>query len=104
MADASKPSSNAAQTQEGNAAVGRPWTQFQEQLERQLDPLGREALRALAPLPGEHILDIGCGCGATTLDLAVRVGPVGSVVGVDVSVPMLEVARRRSRHPGAGAT
>src|SRR5580692_690847 len=69
MADASKRSSNAAQIEDWNAAVGRTWTQFQEQLERQLDPLGREALRALAPMPGEHILDIGCGCGATTLDL-----------------------------------
>jgi SAM-dependent methyltransferase len=103
MACASKPSSNAAQIEDWNAAVGRTWTQFQEQLERQLEPLGREALRALAPIPGEHILDIGCGCGATTLDLAVRVGPVGSVVGVDVSVPMLDVARRRSRPADAGA-
>lgn len=102
MAYASKPSSNAAQIADWNAAVGRTWTQFQEQLERQLDPLGREALRALAPMPGEHILDIGCGCGATTLDLAVRVGRAGSVVGVDVSVPMLEVARRRSRPADAG--
>jgi SAM-dependent methyltransferase len=102
MADASKPSSNAAQIEDWNAAVGRTWTQFQEQLERQLDPLGREAIGALAPLPGEHILDVGCGCGATTLDLAVRVGPVGSVVGVDVSVPMLDVARGRSRPADAG--
>ncbi len=102
MAYASKPSSNASQIADWNAAVGRTWTQFQEQLERQLDPLGREALRALAPMPGEHILDIGCGCGATTLDLAVRVGRAGSVVGVDVSVPMLEVARRRSRPADAG--
>src|SRR3981189_1652704 len=95
--------SNAAQIEDWKAAVGRTWTQFQEQLERQLDPLGREALRALAPMPGEHILDIGCGCGATTLDLAVRVGPVGSVVGVDISVPMLDVARRRPRPADAGA-
>ena len=103
MAYASKPSSNAAQIEDWNAAVGRTWTQFQEQLERQLDPLGREAIRALAPMPGEHILDVGCGCGATTLDLAVRVGPVGSVVGVDISVPMLDVARRRPRPADAGA-
>ena len=102
MAYASKPSSNAAQIEDWNAAVGRTWTQFQEQLERQLDPLGREAIRALAPMPGEHILDVGCGCGATTLDLAVRVGRLGSVVGVDVSVPMLDVARQRSRPADAG--
>jgi SAM-dependent methyltransferase len=102
MAYASQPSSNAAQIEDWNAALGRTWTQFQEQLERQLDPLGQETIRALAPVPGEHILDIGCGCGATTLDLAVRVGRGGSVVGVDVSVPMLDVARQRSRPADAG--
>ena len=46
---------------------------------------------------GEHIIDIGCGCGQTSLALAARVGPMGSVMGVDISKPMLEVALRRPR-------
>ena len=41
------------------------------------------------------MLDVGCGCGATTL-AAARLAPVGEAVGVDVSAPMLEVARRRA--------
>lgn len=45
--------------------------------------------------PGDRILDIGCGCGATLLELSPRVGIKGNVVGVDVSAVMLEVARRR---------
>ena len=51
----------------------------------------------LRPEKGEHIIDIGCGCGQTSLDLGSRVGAAGSVVGVDISKPMLEVARRRPR-------
>jgi SAM-dependent methyltransferase len=54
------------------------------------------ALQALSPAASEKIVDIGCGCEDTTLDLSVRVGPTGRVVGVDISVPMLETARRRT--------
>ena len=43
------------------------------------------------------MLDIGCGCGATLLELAGRVGPTGSVAGIDISVPMLGRARERLR-------
>jgi len=66
-------------------------------LDRQIEPLGLAAIDVLAPGEGEHILDIGCGCGQTSLSLAARVSPRGSVVGVDISKPMLEVARRRPR-------
>jgi protein-L-isoaspartate O-methyltransferase len=55
------------------------------------------AIAVLAPREGEHILDIGCGCGQTTLTLAARVRPTGSVMGVDISKPMLDVALRRAR-------
>ena len=90
-----RPSANAAQIEYWNATAGETWALFLEQLDRQIAPLGLEALRVLAPAPGEAILDIGCGCGQTSLDLARRVGSEGRVEGVDISVPMLEVARRR---------
>lgn len=45
--------------------------------------------------PGEDVLDIGCGCAATSLDAARAVGPGGTVLGIDISEPMLAVARRR---------
>jgi SAM-dependent methyltransferase len=79
-----------------NAAAGQTWAQFQEQLDRQMAPLGLEAIRELAPTAGEHILDIGCGCGQTSMELAGLVGLSGRVVGIDISTPMLEVALRRT--------
>jgi SAM-dependent methyltransferase len=69
------------------------WAEVRELLELQLAPLGRRALAALAPQPGESILDIGCGGGTTALDLAEAVAPDGTVVGIDLSAAVLVFAR-----------
>ena len=95
-------SPNAAQVEYWNSVGGDTWVRYQEQLDRQIAPLGAEAMRLLAPQAGEHILDIGCGCGQTSWALAERVGPAGSVLGIDISEPMLAVARGRS--PGRAIT
>jgi ubiquinone/menaquinone biosynthesis C-methylase UbiE len=50
--------------------------------------------------PGEHVVDIGCGTGASSIALAEHVGPSGQVLGVDVSAPMLARAAERLP-PGA---
>jgi len=55
----------------------------------------------LAPAPGEQVVDVGCGCGDTSLELGRRVGPEGGVLGLDISAPMLEVARGRAMASGA---
>src|ERR1700722_8312023 len=86
---------NAAQIDYWNAAAGETWSTMHDQLDRQIEPLGLEAMRRLAPQSGEQILDLGCGCGQTTVALAERVGRAGAVLGVDISRPMLEVARSR---------
>ncbi len=78
-----------------NAGAGETWAALQNRLDRQIQPLGRLAMDALAVAPGDRVIDVGCGCGQTTLELAVRAGPAGSVLGVDISAPMLAVARRR---------
>jgi SAM-dependent methyltransferase len=90
-------SSNIAQIEYWNTKAGETWAKFQEALDRQIQTLGLAAMDTLRPEKGEHIIDIGCGCGQTSLDLGSRVGAAGSVVGVDISKPMLEVARRRPR-------
>lgn len=86
---------NAAQIVFWNEAGGAAWAGAAEALERQILPLGEAALAALGPRPGERILDVGCGAGATSLALAEAVGPSGRVVGVDVSRPLLAIAEAR---------
>ena len=50
--------------------------------------------------PGDHVLDVGCGTGATTRLLAELVGPAGSVLGIDNDPPSLEVAEEQTRASG----
>jgi SAM-dependent methyltransferase len=97
MTDAPDAAPNAAQAEYWNSSVGPTWASLQEKLDRQLAPLGHRAMAALAPRGGERILDVGCGSGQTTLDLAHRVSPGGHVTGVDISRTLLDVAERRPR-------
>jgi SAM-dependent methyltransferase len=96
------PQDNAAQIAYWNDKAAVTWTAFQERLDALFEPLTALALDAAAPLPGEHVIDIGCGCGATLLALADRVGPTGQVLGMDISQPM--AARARERIATAGLT
>jgi len=92
---------NAAQVAYWNETAGRTWADFQDPIDRQIRPLGLAAMQRLAPAPGEQVVDVGCGCGDTSLELARRVGPEGGVLGLDISAPMLEVARGRAEAAGA---
>jgi len=58
---------------------------------------GPLAIDRLSLKPGQQVLDIGCGSGPTTLDLASRVGPDGNAVGVDISPSMIAAAVDRAR-------
>ncbi len=91
---------NAAQITYWNEGAGPTWAALQVQLDRQLGPLGRATEAALKPQVGERLLDVGCGCGETSLELARAVGPSGSVTGLDISRPMLEIARGRAAEAG----
>jgi SAM-dependent methyltransferase len=80
--------------------AGERWAALQSRTDAQLGPLGRAAMGLVAPVRGERALDVGCGAGESTLELAELVGPAGSVVGVDVSEPLLTAARERVRASG----
>src|SRR3546814_12484046 len=95
---------NAGQAAYWNTTAGETWVAQQERLDAQIEPLGLAAIAALAPQPGERIVDVGCGCGQSSLELARLVGAGGQVTGVDLSHPMLSVARRRAAEAGQGRT
>jgi SAM-dependent methyltransferase len=79
-----------------NGPGGEAWASNADDQDRELQTLGDAALGALAAASGESVLDVGCGAGTTTLALAGSVGAGGRVVGVDISAPLLAVARRRA--------
>lgn len=89
-------SANQRQIEEWNGVSGARWLQYQERLDQALASFGTAALSAASPKLGERVLDVGCGCGATTLELAKLVGQNGYVLGVDISAQMIERARSRT--------
>ena len=72
--------------------MGKQWAANEARTERTLTPVTEALLKAAVPQPGEHVLDIGCGCGGSTLAFARAVGDSGYVLGADVAAPMIEVA------------
>ena len=86
---------NSEQIAEWNGVLGQRWVAMQREIDRIVVPFGDAALKAAAPQPGERVIDIGCGCGDTSIEIARIVGEAGTVLGIDVSQPMLEVARSR---------
>ena len=72
---------------------GDIWVERQNAMDTMLSPLGEAALNKLNLNEGENVLDIGCGCGHTTLNIAKRISPDGQVTGLDISKPMLKRAK-----------
>jgi len=72
---------------------GDIWVERQNAMDTMLSPLGEAALNKLNFNKDENVLDIGCGCGHTTLNIAKRIGPSGKVTGLDISEPMLKRAK-----------
>ncbi|HEB90557.1 MAG TPA: methyltransferase domain-containing protein [Deltaproteobacteria bacterium] len=91
---------NAQQAEYWNDVSGRRWVEMGDVIDAQIAPLGRTAMERAGIEPGERIVDVGCGCGQTTLELAARVGEKGRVLGLDISQPMLESARDRAAREG----
>jgi SAM-dependent methyltransferase len=91
---------NAEQVRYWNETAAPKWVEYQTVLDAQLEAIGGLAMDRARLVVGERVLDVGCGCGATTRALAARVGPSGSAHGVDVSAPMLARAAALAREAG----
>jgi SAM-dependent methyltransferase len=83
-----------------NGDSGHRWVADAERRDRVMAPIADTVLAAANLRSGEAVLDIGCGCGATSLAAATAVAPSGDVLGIDLSAPMLEVARARADDQG----
>jgi SAM-dependent methyltransferase len=76
---------------------GEAWGKLQDLLDRLNAPFVEILAHAAGVAPGDRVLDVGCGGGATTLDFARRVGAAGHGVGIDISASLLKLARRRAQ-------
>jgi SAM-dependent methyltransferase len=79
-----------------NEKAGRDWTQLQARMDTNLSRIHAAIMAFADARPGEAVLDIGCGTGTTTMALADAVGDAGQVTGLDISRPMLELAKSRA--------
>jgi SAM-dependent methyltransferase len=90
---------NVKQAEDWNGASGREFIEQRERHERLLGPLRARLLAAAAIQDGEHVLDVGCGCGETTT-LAARAAGSGHALGADFSRIQVAEARRLAAAAG----
>jgi SAM-dependent methyltransferase len=93
-------SANAAQAEYWNSGPAQTWINCQAALDQRFAPLTELLMARSGVRSGECVIDIGCGTGTTTLQLAASVGAHGSVLAIDLSEPLLALARRRCLEAG----
>ena len=86
---------NAQQAEYWNSEAGEKWVEFDAQMDRLLQPMTEQLVERSGISPGYSVLDIGCGAGSSTAHFAEIVGTTGRIVGLDISEPLLALARER---------
>jgi SAM-dependent methyltransferase len=76
-----------------NTVLFDKWVRFRHAVTDGLAIHGTRAMDLHPPRAGARVVDIGCGFGDTTRELARRVGPSGHAVGIDVAERFIEIAR-----------
>jgi SAM-dependent methyltransferase len=80
--------------------TGDTWLAYADRFESMLSPVGGAFLEHAGFAPGERVVDIGCGAGGTSFAIAERVGPSGSVTGIDISAALVAESARRAGAAG----
>src|SRR5215207_3234556 len=93
-----------AQAAAWNGPSGHAWVDEQLLLDRFYLPFQELLLEAVLAAAPEHVLDVGCGTGSTTLAYARGLGSSARVTGIDISEPMLAAAKSRAADAGVAAT
>jgi SAM-dependent methyltransferase len=102
MAESS--SVGAEQARLWNGPSGHAWVESQELLDHVLRPFEALLVEAVTRSGARQVLDVGCGTGSTTLAIARTLGEAGRCTGVDISEPMLALARTRAERAQLPAT
>ncbi len=87
---------NSEQIDYWNGEAGERWASYDDMMSRLLAPIAELLLEHAPPEGARAALDVGCGGGSQSLLLARRLGAGAKVTGVDISGPLLEVARQRA--------
>jgi SAM-dependent methyltransferase len=91
------------QTKLWNGPSGRAWVDAQEVLDQLFKPLEDILVAAVSTASATSVLDVGCGTGVTTLAVARLLGSQGTCTGIDISDPMITVAKERAKREGSPA-
>jgi SAM-dependent methyltransferase len=86
-----------------NGPAAQAWIDTRDLLDATLRPFEDLLVEAVLASGGGHVLDVGCGTGSTTLAIARRIGQAGRAIGLDISDPMIAVARDRAANEGSAA-
>lgn len=92
---------NEEQAEHWNSDEASHWVTHQLRFDTMLAPFGDRLLAAAQVCGSDRVLDVGCGCGATTME-AGRRAVTGAATGLDLSTAMLETARRRAAEERLG--
>ncbi|MEQ1754623.1 MAG: methyltransferase domain-containing protein [Micropepsaceae bacterium] len=85
--------SNAEQITFWNGDAGLKWVRSQERLDGMLSGISAELIRTANVTASDRVLDVGCGCGETSIAMS-KSG--AAVTGIDISAPMLAHAKHRA--------
>lgn len=100
MDEAANPQAGATIVEDWAGEMGARWLANLKSFEGTIAPVGEALLARAAFAPGERVIDLGCGGGATTLAVAVSVAPGGCVLGLDISPDLVAATTRRAQQAG----